>query len=88
MGSLWGLEHIGISIVTSLEENLTKLHEVTSITVDWGRSKADLVEHLMRRWGGGEGLVPLTWRSLLDVLQEMKLGELSQQVEDYLSGMY
>ena len=95
--SIRRLKHAGINIVTSLQDNLARLQEATFITLSRSdrkdrrgrqRSDAESVELLMERWEDGKGCVPLTWRSLLNVLQKMKLGELSQQMEDYLSGMY
>ena len=97
MGSLWGLEINGMKIVTSLGDNITRLQAVAKITLhewdlkDWtGRqlSVTRCVEILMKRWGGRKGFQALTWRSLLNVLREMDLGELSLQMEDYLSGTF
>ena len=79
VGSLSALEHAGIRIVIPLKEHLAELQSVTGIGQD---SSLMLID----RWGKGEGRSPLTWRSLLDTLQELNLGDLSQQIGEYLSG--
>ena len=86
MGSFSALEHAGIRIVTPLEEQLKELHRITEVPeLDrWGQETS--LMKLIERWGQGEGCLPLTWRSLLDTLQEISLGHLSRQIDGYLSG--
>ena len=42
------------------------------------------VEFLIEEWESGKSQRPLTWRSLLNVLQELGLGELSLELEKYM----
>ena len=43
----------------------------------------DCLEVLLGLWLSGRSPRPPTWRSLLQVLTELGLQELSQQIEDY-----
>ena len=45
------------------------------------------MERVFSRWVAGDSRLPPTWRSLVSVLIELGLAELSQQVEDCLNSM-
>ena len=38
------------------------------------------------KWESGQSQHPITWRSLLDILKELDLEDLSQEIEDYIHG--
>lgn len=71
------LEHAGIKILTSLKDNLSPNEQE--------QSEADCLRRVLNRLKD-EGHDSLTWRSLLDTLQAMNLGDLSQLIDDYLTG--
>ena len=48
------------------------------------RRAADINHAIMTRWLRGEGEMPVTWRTLIDVLEKVKLGKLAQDMRDAL----
>ena len=44
------------------------------------------VEIVIGKWESGQSQHPITWRSLLDILKELDLEDLSQEIEDYMHG--
>ena len=45
---------------------------------------ADIKRAIMKRWLRGEGKMPVTWRTLIEVLETMKLKKLAQDMRDAL----
>ena len=48
------------------------------------RRPADINHDIMTRWLRGEGEMPVTWRTLIDVLDKAKFGALVQHMRDAL----
>ena len=49
------------------------------------RGQADAIKsNIMTRWLRGEGKMPVTWRTLIDVLEKVKFGKLAQDMRDAL----
>ena len=95
MSSLLRLEEgAGIKVVSSLAEIPRQLASVAGVHMDERmergltrvKSKGASVEIIVGRWESGTSQRPLTWRSLLDVLRELGLTDLSQELEDYMLG--
>ncbi len=93
MNSLFKLEEAGIKIVTSLSKIHTRLE--TAIHVNpmderlsqaFKRSSVECLEDVIKRWIFGGSDYPTNWISLLDILKELNLEDLSQQIDDYLLG--
>ena len=84
MSSLSRLEEgAGIKIVSSLAEIPTqRLLSTTGIHL----LPVASVEVIVRHWETGNSKHRPTWRSLLAVLRELDLTDLSQQTEDYMQG--
>ena len=80
MNALDRLEATGIKIVTSLYGLHTKLVDILGVDKSWS------VSYVINKWMSGRSHRPSTWRTLLDILKKLDLVELSQQIEDYLSG--
>ena len=80
MNALDRLEATGIKIVTSLFDLHTKLVDILDVDKSWSVSRA------LREWVSGRSRNAPTWRTLHDILRKLDLVELSQQIEDYLSG--
>ena len=82
MNSLSRLEEgVGIKIVTSLAEIPTQLAAVLGM-----KGREQEVEIVIGKWESGQSQHPITWRSLLDILKELDLEDLSQEIEDYMHG--
>ena len=82
MNSLSRLEEgAGIKIVTSLAEVPAQLAAVLGM-----EGEEQEVEIVIGKWESGQSQHPITWRSLLDVLKELDLEDLSQEIEDYMHG--
>lgn len=45
-------------------------------------------EIVVEQWIAGKSPRPPTWLSLFDILRELDMGELGQQIEEYLSGKW
>ena len=85
MSSLSRLEEgAGIKIVTSLAEIPAQLAAVLGVRLMTGEEQQ--VEVVIGKWESGQSQHPITWRSLLDILKELKLEDLSQEIEDYMHG--
>ena len=91
VSSLSQLEEVaGISIMTALAENFTDV--LSSIdaakTVEASlrptMNRADYAEFVICEWESDRSHLPPTWGSLLRVLKQLHLRDLSQQIEDYL----
>ena len=80
MSSLSRLEATGIEIFTSLNDLQTELEDILGVNKSWSVSRA------ISEWVLGRSRNAPTWRTLLDILRQLDLVELSQQIEDYLSG--
>ena len=80
----------GIQVVTSLTKTYVQLMEIAGITVDWENQRQPnpdrRIEIVIHKWETQKSLRPPTWRSLLDILRELGMNELSQQITDYLYG--
>ena len=50
------------------------------------RTKGASLEIIVSQWESGSSQRPPTWQSLLAILQELDLKELSQEIEDYMHG--
>ena len=74
------LEETGLQIVSSLDNVCTELKDIL------GLNKLLFVREVISEWVSGRSGHPPTWRTLLDILRQLNLVELSQQIEDYLSG--
>ena len=95
MSHLYRLEDAGIKVVKSLVENFTQLQSAAGITLseenklNWRgekRSVINCVEIVIGQWSVKKGCYPPTWSSLFEVLSQMNLEEISQQIEDFLTG--
>ena len=85
MNSLSRLEGgAGIKIVTSLAEIPAQLAAVLGVRLMAGEEQE--VEIVIGKWESGQSQHPITWRSLLDILKELDLKDLSQEIEDYMHG--
>ena len=85
MNSLSRLEGVaGIKIVTSLAEIPAQLAAVLGVSLMAGEEQQ--VEIVIGKWESGQSQHPITWRSLLDILKELDLEDLSQEIEDYMHG--
>ena len=84
MSSLSRLEEgAGIKIVSSLVQiPIQQLLSTTGIPLTENAS----IEVIVGQWESGNSQHLPTWRSLLAVLRELDLTELSQQIEDYMHG--
>ena len=79
MNSLDRLEATGIQIFTSLCNLRTELVDILGV------DKLLSISRVISEWVSGKSSHPPTWRTLLSILRKLDLGELSQQIEDYLS---
>ena len=88
MSSLSRLEEgAGIKIVSSLVEIPTQQLLSTARIFLEAVTEGASIEVIVRQWiESGYSLRPPTWRSLLAVLRELDLTDLSQQIEDYMHG--
>ena len=85
MNSLSRLEEgAGIKIVTSLAEIPAQLAAVLGVRLMTVEEKQ--VEIVIGKWESGQSQHPITWRSLLDILKELDLEDLSQEIEDFMHG--
>ena len=71
-----------LQVVTSLSRSYRRL--VAAIGIN--DAPKDKLKYLIHCWLSGQSVRPATWRSLHDILRELDLEELSQQIEDYLTG--
>ena len=92
MSALCRLENNGIQVLTMLRSCRKKLAEAANVTFT-ARASFEFkysslkLEMVIRQWTlGASPALPPTWRSLYQVLRELGLEELSQQIEEFLSG--
>ena len=84
MNSLCRLEEgAGIKIVTTLAEIAAQLAAVLGVELRRGEEQVEMV---IGKWESGQSKHPITWRSLLDILKELDLEDLSQEIENYMHG--
>ena len=93
MSALSRLEGVGIQVVTSLAKVNTELVKAAGINLSWTdlrqllSDNAKSVKIVISQWKSpGKSRLSPTWTSLFDVLKKLKLKELSEQIEDYLTG--
>ena len=91
MSSLFKLEEgAGIKVVSSLAKIPARLAAAVGINLQEHvmdlPDKNKRVEMIIDQWKAGDSQRPATWRSLLNVLQDLGLEDLSQEVEDYMHG--
>ena len=79
MPALSKLEYTGVQIITSLKAILSQLRAHIGVSEYYRDFKRVIIE-----WNSGRSHIPPTWKSLLSVLKDLNLEELSQQIEDYL----
>ena len=60
-----------------------KLAAVLGVRLMTGEEKVQIV---IGKWESGQSQHPITWRSLLDILKELDLEDLSQEIDDYMQG--
>ena len=83
----------GIDILTPLAGNYKKLMSAAKVTLTKSQEKKleeceddrERLKIVFDQWKPGQGSHPRTWTSLLYILQNMNLNDLSQQIQDYLS---
>ena len=80
MSALSRLEVTGVGIFSSLNDLHTELADILSL------DKLLSLREVISKWVSGRSRHPPTWRTLHDILRNLDLVELSQQIEDYLSG--
>ena len=80
MNSLDRLMATGMDIFKLLYDVLAELKDIFGLGKLWS------VSEVLNGWVSGRSRYPPTWRTLLDILRKLDLVELSQQIEDYLSG--
>ena len=81
MTSLHALEDVAdIKILTELARQPKLLAAVAGVTMN-----KSVFTHLevLDEWKAGNSNYPPTWSSLLDILNNMNLDDLSQQIENY-----
>ena len=81
-------EGAGIKVVSSLACVPSQLISIVGIELQDHAilSKSSCVEVIVGQWKSGGGKLLPTWKSLLDVLKELDLEDLSQAIEDYMHG--
>ena len=81
------LEAAGIPVLTTLTKITEKLREtILEDEVELKGSQMEYVKTILMFWTSGKSLRAPTWRSLLDVLQELHEVVLSERIMDYLCG--
>ena len=92
ISALYRLENKGIRVLTSLATCRKKLVEAAKVvftrraSFEYKHSSSKL-ETVIRQWTLGDNpTLPPTWRSLYQVLKELGFEEISQQIEEFLSG--
>ena len=81
------LELAQIPVETSLLKVADQINRATGASIDaWLFGWREAVDAWIRGYSPGSEIQrPPTWRELFAVMRELGLGELSQQIEDYLS---
>lgn len=93
MTALHKLEGSGIQVITSLSEiDRERLQLVAGVTIELPevvhRSQEEDVKVIIDLWEHGKGSRLPTWKSLLDVLGELKLDGLRNSIEQFFSGKW
>ena len=57
---------------------------VESITSQFHKNAANISREILMRWIRGEGLQPVTWRTLIDTLQDIGITELATCIDKNL----
>ena len=85
MSSLHRLEKAGINIVTSLVENLSQVMSAAGIylNTELYENGTDCLKIVIGKWESGNSLIPPTWKSLLDILKDLHLEDLSLLIKIY-----
>ena len=84
----------GIQILSTLAKIPRQLVSVAGVHMDahnhWKDYEGTVIciEMIIDEWKPGKSRRPPTWRSLLDVLRELDLKDLSQDLEEYMQGEY
>ena len=96
MSALYRLEDAGIQVVTALASKYQELTTAARISLDKvsqteynHSSPEECAEVVIRQWllGGSPSLSP-TWRSLYKVLGDLDLGDVCQQIVEYLTSKW
>ena len=89
MSSLSRLEGMGIHIISPLAQNSSEVVSIAHIpdALADGLTEIASVELIVGQWGSGnEQSLPRTWKSLLHILNQLKLSGLAQEIQDYMDG--
>ena len=90
MSALTRLEDTGLQIFTSLNRSRTELKNILGMDTLWcvqNHWNCILGSDVIEEWVSGRlSRHSPTWMTLLNILRKLNLVELSQQIEDYLSG--
>ena len=92
--SLHKLEGVGISAVTTLKAIYPQLKLSAGIILDKHSQRrldsqvtnVECFNIIVSEWESGNSRFPPTWRSLLSVLKQLHLEDLSQKIDNYLLG--
>ena len=91
MSALCRLEAAGIEVVTSLSslDIIPSLYSSVGLDSEQDSDHSllrieDKIDHFVRKWAES-GLLPLTWRSLVQVLEKLELQTLREKMEGYLA---
>lgn len=95
MSALSRLEDAGIEILTALSNVHQKFIGMLKVTLDqpvqteYDASEAEeRVEIAVRQWLSGHSFLSPTWQTLLAVLIQLNLEELSHNIQEFLTSMY
>ena len=59
--------------------------QIAAIEKEQGKSTLDINRQIMRLWVQGKGRQPVTWNTLVTVLQDIKLVALAKDIENIVS---
>ncbi len=91
MMALRKLEFADIKVLTSLEKVYSQMQSVAGVTVSKevlalrSNSRIGRLDIILNEWESGHSHLPPTWESLLSVLEQLQLEELSQEIAGILS---
>jgi hypothetical protein len=85
ISALFKLEAAGVPVVTLLARNLPQFVKACGVALNTKKSEGSVVAAL-KQWNTESHPQPRTWRSLFEVLNKVDLGNLSHQIEEYLTG--
>lgn len=89
MSALSRLDALGICVVTSLVKVYKQLADMVGVNAYEELEPIKRIESIVNKWVAVSLPPPTvspTWRGLFDVLNELGLGELGQDIDQYLSG--